>query len=168
MKVTLYMAMTVNGMIAKENDETPWSDAVWISYYNVAKQFKAIILGRRTYEIMREINEFEKIENPFTVVVTNQKLTNSKNFAFVKSPRNAIKLLKEKGFSKALLGGGAHLNAAFAKENLIDEIILDIEPMLFGKGIKLFADADFEAKLKLVGVKKLSKDELQLHYKVLK
>ncbi len=31
-KVTLYMAMTVNGYVAKENDETPWSDEEWESY----------------------------------------------------------------------------------------------------------------------------------------
>ena len=30
--------MTVNGYIAKENDETPWSDAVRESYYKIAKQ----------------------------------------------------------------------------------------------------------------------------------
>ena len=55
MKVVLYMAMSVNGCIAKENNETPWSDAVWESYYKIAKQFKAIILGRKTYEIMKDV-----------------------------------------------------------------------------------------------------------------
>ncbi len=169
MKVVLYMAMTVNGMIAKENDETPWSDAEWASFAKIVKQFKNLVIGRRTYEIMKSDKDlFSKIGNPFVVVVTSQKSKASKNLAFAKSPKEALSVVKEKGFSAALLGCGAHLNAAFAKENLIDEIILDVEPMFFGKGIKLFADADFEVKLKLLEVRKLSKDELQLHYKVLK
>jgi len=169
MKVVLYMAMTVNGLIAKENDETPWSDIEWESYAKVIRQFKNLILGRRTYEIMNaDKNLFSKIGNPFTVVVTKQKLLDTKNFAFVKTPKEALKLLKEKRFSEVLLGGGGTINGAFMKENLIDEVYLDVEPLVFGKGIKLFANADFETKLELLSIKKLSKSELQLHYKVLK
>lgn len=64
--------------------------------------------------------------------------------------------------------GGGKLNAAFMKENLIDEIYLDVEPVVHGKGIRLFADADFEAKLKLLGTNKFSKNEIQMHYRVIK
>lgn len=168
MKVILYMATTVNGYIAKENDDTPWSDAVWDSYYKIAKQFKAIILGRRTYEIMKEANEFEKIGNPFTVVVTNEDFAHNSSFVIAKSPKEALKILKGKNFAKVLIGGGGRLNASFMKENLIDEIILDIEPLVFGKGIKLFSDEDFEAKLELIETKSLSKNTIQLHYRILK
>ena len=54
------------------------------------------------------------------------------------------------------------------EDGLIDEIYLDIEPIIFGKGIKLFADNNFEVKLKLLGIRNLTEDILQLHYKVLK
>src|SRR3990167_5470332 len=97
MQVILYMATTVNGYIARENDETPWSDAVWDSYYKIAKQFKAIVLGRRTYEIMKEVDEFEKIGNPLTIVLSSKKEEKDKNATFVRSPHEAIKVLKEKG-----------------------------------------------------------------------
>jgi len=75
-------------------------------------------------------------------------------------------LLKE--FETIILTGGGKLNGAFMKEGLVDEIYLDVEPTVFGKGIPLFGDADFEAKLQLIGTKKLSDNEIQLHYKVLK
>ena len=162
------MAITANGYIADENNETPWSDEVWKSYYKIAKQFRAIILGRTTYEIMKKVNEFEKIWNPLTVVVTNKNFLNSPNFIFVRSPKDALKIVEEKGFSKVLIGGGGNLNSSFMKEKLIDEIYLDVEPMLFGKGIKLFADENFNAKLKLIKIKKLSKNTIQLHYKIIK
>lgn len=54
------------------------------------------------------------------------------------------------------------------QENLVDELYLDIEPVIFGSGMPLFAVADFERKLQLIETKKLSVDELQLHYKVMK
>ena len=60
------------------------------------------------------------------------------------------------------------LNSSFMKEKLIDEIHLDVEPLVFGRGIKLFADDDFESRLELVGTKKLSANTVQLHYRVLR
>ena len=168
MKVVLYMATTVNSYIAKENGDCPWSDAVWDSYYTIAKQFKALILGSVTYEIMKNANEFEKIGDPFTVVVASKPVAKRAHVAFVTSPRDALKLLKEKGFAKVLVGGGGRVNASFMKEQLIDEVILDVEPLVFGKGIKLFADEEFETALELIEVKRLSGHTIQLRYKVKK
>lgn len=168
MKIILYMAMTINGMIAKENDETPWGQEVWDSYYKIAKKLNVIILGRKTFEIMKEVNEFEKIGNPFTVVLTSKKMPVEKNTVFVSSPKEAIQILRDKKFSEVLLAGGGNANGAFMKEGLIDELYLDIEPQIFGKGIPLFGSHTFEARLQLVEAKAISKNVIQLHYTVKK
>ena len=70
MKVTLYMAMTANGMIARKNGDTPWSASEWKSYSKSVRSHKALIIGRRTYEIMKKGNDFKRIGNPFVVVVS--------------------------------------------------------------------------------------------------
>ena len=168
MQVILYMATTVNGYIAKENDETPWSDEEWLSFSRFVKEVKNIVIGRRTYEIMKSNDEFGKIGNPFTVVVSKEDFAHNSNFAIAKSPKEALKILEEKGFAKALVTGGGMLNSSFMKENLIDEIYLDIEPLVFGKGIKLFSDNNFDAKLELIETKSLSQNTIQLHYRILK
>ena len=165
MKVVLYMAITANGYIAKENNETPWSDEEWESFSTKVKEIKNIVVGRKTFEIMEQGEEFQKIGNPFTVIVSNKKEDNSN---FVNSPEQAIKLLEEKGFSEILVAGGGILNSTFMQKGLVDEIYLDVEPFLFGKGIKLFADNDFETKLELLETKQLSKNTIQLHYRILK
>ncbi len=165
MKVVLYMAITANGYIAKKNNETPWSDEEWESFSEKVKEIKNLIIGRKTFEIMDKENEFQKIGNPFTVIVSNKEENNSN---FVNSPEQAIDLLKEKGFSKILVAGGGMLNSSFMQKGLIDEIYLDVEPFLFGKGINLFADNDFETKLELFETKQLSKNTIQLHYRILK
>ncbi len=168
MKTILYMSMTANGMIAKENDDTSWvSPAEWQSFRSMIKKAGNMILGRRTYEVMLRNNEFEKL-GKVKVVVVSQTLKAGRRITLIKSPREALTYLQRQGFSTALICGGGKLNSSFMKEKLIDEIYLDIGPIILGTGIKLFADAEFEAELQLTGIKKLSKDEVQLHYKMKK
>lgn len=168
MKVILYMATTANGYIAKTTNETPWSKEEWKSYQKKVSETRNIIIGWNTYQIMKEKGEFPKIGNPFAIVLTTEKQKGDAQFAFVDSPQKALNLLKEKGFSEALVAGGGMLNSSFIKENLVDEVYLDIEPLFFGNGIKLFSDNDFEKKLELIETKQLSKNTVQLHYKIIK
>lgn len=75
-------------------------------------------------------------------------------------------MLEEKGFTTVFLAGGGALNASFMKEKLINEIYLDVEPVIFGKGIQVVAPSEFEYELDLLEIKKLNKDTVQLHYLV--
>ena len=43
-----------------------------------------------------------------------------------------------------------------------------IEPIILGKGISIFEGKIFESNLKLIGQKMITKNEIQLHYKILK
>ncbi len=165
------MAITVNGMIAKENNDTSFvSDIEWSSFKAMINKTENMIIGRRTYEIMRKNDELGDLNSVKIVVVTNKDSfsVDNPNHSIAKSPKDALSILEKQGFNKTLVAGGGRLNAAFMSENLIDEIYLDVEPIAFGKGIELFAEKDFETKLKLLETKKLSDDEIQLHYKVLK
>ena len=81
-------------------------------------------------------------------------------------PEEAIKHLETLGFQEALVLGGSKINSSFMKNGLVDEIYLDVHAHILGQGIPLFAPADFEYKLELLEIKKLSEQTLQLHYKV--
>lgn len=167
MKAILYMTMTVNGCIARSNDDTPWSDEVWSAYYEFVKQRGNIVVGRRTYELMKAEDEFEKLGNSTIVVVSSEPVADS-NIFWADSPKKALEFLGTKGFGEAVIGGGATLNASFLKAGLLDEICLDVEPLLFGQGIRLFKEVDAEAKLKFLGTEKLSDQVLRVRYKVIK
>ena len=158
------MAMTANGYIAKTNNDTPWSNEEWLSFSKKVQEAKNLIVGRKTFEIMKKGDEFEKIGKPLTIVVSEKQT----GFNFVNSPEKAVDFLKKKGFSEILVAGGGKLNTSFMQKGLIDEVYLDIEPFVFGSGIKLFADGEWENKLKLLGTKLLSKNVVQIHYKVIK
>lgn len=170
MKTIIYMASTINGFIAKKDDNTDFvSEVEWNSFRRMMTNTGNMVIGRRTYEIMRDGEEFKNLENIRVVIVSSKDFkTNIDNHSIVKSPKDALAILEKERFDKILVAGGGSLNASFMAENLVDEIYLDIEPIAFGKGTPLFAENDFEAKLKLLGTKKLSDDEIQLHYQVLK
>lgn len=174
MKVILYMAPTINGYIAKEDDDTAWvTETEWENYSGMIKKAGNMIIGRRTYEIMLKNDEFNRsqLSQIKTVLVTDDASLQIHNPEFIfiaKSPREALDILRNQRFETIMVCGGGGLNASFMKEGLIDEIYLDIEPVILGKGIRLFAEGDFETKLELVGIKKLSKNEIQLHYKIIK
>ncbi len=174
MKVVLYMATTANGLIAKEDDDTSWvTETEWTSFSGMIKKHGNMIIGRRTYEVMLNNDEFNKsgLNKIKTMVLTNNKSIKIHNPKFVyiaKSSQDALEILKKHKFRTAMVCGGGGLNSSFMRENLVDEIYLDIEPLVFGRGIRLFAEDNFETNLKLIGTKKLSKNEIQLHYKVVK
>lgn len=171
MKVILYMATIINGFITKGNDDTSFvSEIEWDSFRNMIKTTGNMIIGSRTYKIMRDGGEFKNIENIRVLVVSENAnfQTIANNHSVAKTPKDALAILEKEVFDKALVAGGGTLNASFMADNLVDEIYLDVEPIVFGKGIGLFKENDFEARLKLFEMIKLSDNEIQLHYQVLR
>ncbi|MFH1749941.1 MAG: dihydrofolate reductase family protein [bacterium] len=170
MKTILFMAISADGYIATSDHKTPWSDEDWNNFKNIVRKTRNIIIGRKTYEIMNKHNGFSDLNNPKVLVVSSNpdlKKSNSQHI-ICQSPIQALQYLKKNKFDIALLSGGGKLNASFIKENLIAEMYLDVEPFVFGKGIKLFEDNKLKIKLKLLGTKKYSLNGIQLHYQVLK
>lgn len=168
MKVILYMAMTANGFIARTDNDTSFiSKEEWNSYSAAVQAAGNVIIGRRTYDIITKQPEFQEFKNVKVVIVSHESFEPlGENHIIASSPEKALGLLKD--FDEVIVAGGATLNASFLKENLIDEICLDIEPTLLGAGIPLVSDSGFEKSLKLLGTKQISGNEIQLHYQVIK
>ena len=169
MNVILYMAISANGMIAKTSDDTSWiSKEEWNSYSVAVRKAGNLVVGRRTYTILTQQPEFSEFKDVVLVVVSKEariQLVSSKHH-LTESPRAALDLLKN--FKEVVVAGGSILNNAFLAENLIDEIYLDIEPIIISKGIPLFCGDALEQTLDLIGLKKITDNEVQLHYKVKK
>jgi dihydrofolate reductase len=160
------MAMSADGFISKTSDEAPWSDTVWDEYFKTVKQFGNMILGRRTYELMKAEDEFTSLGDPFVVVLYGSP---APGVSTANSPADALVKMKQKGFDKIYLGGGAKANGAFLKAELIDELVLDVESFIFGEGVPLFAGSDLpDLKLELIETKQLGPQTVRLHYKVIR
>lgn len=160
--------MTVNGLIAKKNNETEWSDEEWKSYRDMVRKTGNLITGRITYPLYEKSN-FSDMHNPLVVVLTSDvSKFDSEKVKYANTAKKAIEIVEKNGFVSALVAGGGKTNTSFLQEKLIDEIYLDVEPMIYGEGILLFSPSDTELKLELLETRKISKNTIQLHYKVFK
>ncbi|KKT13052.1 MAG: Bifunctional deaminase-reductase domain protein [Candidatus Falkowbacteria bacterium GW2011_GWF2_43_32] len=159
------MAITVDGKIAKDKSQL----ADWTSredkkfFVEISKQHGVIMMGENTFKtfpapLPGRLNVvFSRADNP--PPITGVKWVKGE-------PADVLAELEKMGHTSALLGGGAALNSLFLEKKLISEIILTVEPKIFGAGLSLF-NKDLEANLKLLEVKKLNDNTLMLHYQVL-
>lgn len=161
MTVILYMAISADGFIATPKDETPWSDASWEAFRAFVKTCDVVLLGRHTYEIMRDQDEF--INGPEYIVVTSYALFNTGRYQKINIKTKAD---LPKAVKIGVIGGG-ELNGRLAKIGVLDEIILDVEPIILGNGIRLFGDHDVKLKLELSSSEKLKSGALHNRYHVI-
>lgn len=171
MNVILYMAQTVNGLIARENyDEDFLSQVNWETFVKLAEEIGCFIIGRKTYDIYRAKKSkeysFNHIRAKKIIVSRDKKQKLVPGYIAANSPPAALQRASKLGFTKVLLAGGGTLNSAFMKAGLIDEIILNVEPHALGRGIKIFSEETWERELELITVKKMRSGVVQLHYKV--
>jgi len=171
MKTILYMGITTNGYIARANGDSEWtSDEDLKGFYDHSKEAGNIVMGKNTYLAASKSGYFP-FPDALNIVMTHESIENTWGDRVMitdGSPSEIAKTLEEKGFETLFLAGGGLMNSSFVNAGLIDEIYLDIEPLVFGRGIPIFAHADFELDLELIETKKLNKDTVQVHYRVKK
>ncbi len=125
MKTILYMAVTVNGKIAKPNGDSEFtSEEDSKLFVAMCKKVGNAIIGKNTYDYIQSKGYQQK--NILTVVLTHDPTLISKQLPHTiftdKSPEGVLAMLKEKGYKEALVCGGGILNSSFLKEDLIDEM----------------------------------------------
>lgn len=174
MKVILYMALTANGMIAKSDGNSEWvSPEDTEAFLSICRKAKAVVMGRHTYDYLTrgDANENLPLQEGIQVVMTSDTTIRSNDPTVMftdKSPKEIVKIVEEKGYSEVCIMGGSTTVSVFMQEGLVDEIFFDIEPLIFGKGMPIFMDVDFEYKLKLLETRKLNENTVQLNYEVIK
>lgn len=171
MKVVLTMAVSANGIIAsKTGSEDFLSHTNWIQFVKLAKQIGCFMWGRKTYEAVSkwEDDYLKDLEGVKKIIISGSGIELRDGFELANSPEEALKLLEDVGFSKAVITGGSTVNSEFAKRGLIDEVIFDVNPSILGEGISVFQPAEFELSLELTDIKRLDDGIVELHYKVKK
>lgn len=168
MKITLYMAISIDGFIAKKDGDSDWVSPVdSANFEQKIKEKGCIIVGRRTFDQYQ--GDLYPVKNVTNIVVTsNSSLKSEGNVVYVQTPSEAIKVAEERGHKEALLIGGGTTNGLFFKAGLIDEIFLSVHPLVLGSGIKLFENAETNIKLEFLDQKEFGEGLTQLHYRVIR
>jgi len=171
MKITLFMAMSLDGLTSRKNGSEDFlSELDWKFFCGLTEKSGCLITSRETYDNVKswESESFDDIKNIKKIIVSHNKNTKlDKGYNLALSPLEAIKTAEKLMCKEAVLTAGPNLTKDFFREKLINEIIINIDPISVGNGIKLFQENNFTTKLKLLGIKKLNHGIVQLHYKVL-
>ena len=164
--------MTLDGIIAKDKTQnvdwsSPADKRVFIAE---TKKHKAIIFGETTFEVMGE----KPLPGRFNLVLSltpekykKQEIPGTLEY-FKGPPVQVLKHLESKGYETAILGGGAGTNSAFLKAGLVDEILITIEPKVFGRGLNFTEGEDLDMELELLESKEIGDNAVQLRYRVIK
>lgn len=171
MKVILTMAVSANGIIASINGSEDFlSHTNWLQFVKLAKKVGCFMWGRKTYEavIQWEGDYLSELEGVKKVILSQSDIELKEGFVLKHSPQEALKYLESEGLKEAIITGGSTVNSEFAKNGLIDEVILDVNPSILGEGIPIFNPANFELKMELLNVEKIDDDIVELHYIVKK
>lgn len=167
-EVILYIAVSLDGFIAKEDDDLQWLYEVEgegdNGYSEMYETIDTTIMGKRTYDYVMEHAESFPYPEKKNYVFTTSDQESNEYVDFVNEDVVAFtKKLKEQKGAKIWMVGGAGILDDYIKENLIDEYIITVTPHILGSGIPLFREKNPQINLTLIDTKRF-RQFVQLHY----
>ncbi len=153
--------MTADGRVARAEDTGGVPPVVLGDLMGLVARQGAMVIGRRTYELFRDVGAIETI--PGRIVVLSQSLVSAPGVSFSKSPQSALAQIAAQGCAGAVLCGGVEAYDAFLRIGSIDEVCLNIIPVLMGRGPQ-FAEWNEPLGLSLMDTDLLGEGIVQLRY----
>jgi dihydrofolate reductase len=168
-KVSVYIATSLDGFIARENGGLDWLERVNrkdgddYGYAKFMGTVDAIVMGRNTYEIVLGFSGWP-FEGKQVVVCTHRLLESRHGETTHTGPlRPLMSRLAEQGVCRVYLDGGVMVRQGLV-EGLVDDLTISLIPVLLGKGIPLFGGGIPETGLKLVESRSFPTGLVQVSY----
>ena len=169
-KVILYIAMSLDGYIAKPDGDLGFLSTVEqegedYGYADFVKTVDTVIVGRKTYDkvISMGFGSPYRDKDVYVITRTLRPSVGSVKF-YSESLKDLIVNLKSRDGKHIFVDGGAEIVNELLYDNLIDEFYISVIPVLLGSGISLFKNGRPEIGLKLIQTKQFDKGLVQLHY----
>lgn len=172
-KVKLFIATSLDGFIAQPNDDLSFlklveKDGEDYGYVAFTSTIDTIIIGRKTYDyVVKEIgaSHYDNGERDVYVVTRTERPDSGRIKFYSGSLVELIAKLNSKKGKDIYCDGGAEVINELLKNDLIDEFIISVIPVLLGNGTRLFKDGRPEQLLEFVKAKTFETGLTQLHYK---
>ena len=171
--LSIYIATSLDGYIAKPNDDLGFLKSVEkegedYGYASFTSTIDTIILGRKTYDwVLKEIgpSHYDNGERDVYVITRTERAKVGKTNFYTGSLPELVRQLKSGKGKNIYCDGGAEIINELLKDDLIDEMIISVVPVLLGNGTRLFKDGRPEQWLELVSTKSFDTGLAQLHYR---
>ncbi len=169
-KVTFGGANSLDNYIARKDDAVDW--LLWGEEVNSIitefwKTIDTVVIGRRTYEVaLRSGTTSYPGAKNYVFSRTMKESPDQKVEIISKDATEFVRTLKnQEGKGICVMGGGLLAKSLF-EANLIDEIGLNIHPVLLGSGIPLFHEMNHQIDLELLDCKTFKNGCVFVSYRV--
>ena len=174
MRITLIAAQSLDGFITKH--DAPGSGFASADDQKHLRKalagFDCSVMGAETYRTSRELIR-ERMTRPRLRIVLSRspqafksdEVPGTLEFSSA-SPEKLVADLEARGHRTCALLGGSQIHSLFLRARLVHELWLTIEPLLFGRGVPLLAEAT-DTRLRLLSDEALGSDARLLKYEVL-
>lgn len=155
-QVILYIAMSLDGYIANDNNDISFLSVVDsppedYGYSDFIKTVDTVIIGRKTYEKVLTFGVDFPHRDRKCYVLSRSKKGRDENVEFYNGDIGELiaNIRKASGLN-IFIDGGAELVFELMKQNLIDKFIVSVIPTFIGGGISLFKSGRPEQSLRLI------------------
>lgn len=166
MKIIAIVAISIDGKIAIHSKHfSDWTSAEDKDFlHSTLDKCDVVVVGNNTYKTAKK-----PLSKRNCIV-----LTSSVNTAYKKSnnlvycnPKNTKLLDLISAYKLAAVLGGTQTYTYCLENNLLDELFVTIEPLIFGRGLNIFHSEKIKTiPFRLISIKKLNNyGSLLLHYK---
>ncbi len=172
-KLYLYIAMSLDGYIAKADDnidfltlvETPNED---FGYHDFLQNIDTVIWGRKTFDKVLTIGEQYLHRDKKVYVISKSRTGTHDHVVFHSDVVQLVTELKQQEGKTIYCDGGAEIVTELLRHKLFDRIIVSVIPHLLGDGIRLFKDGRPEQYLQFKQSQSFPSGLVQLWYDVKK
>ena len=171
--LTLFIASSLDGYIAKPNDDLSFLKIVEkegedYGYAAFTATIDTIILGRKTYDwVLKEIGSthYDNGDRDVYVITRTARPAVGRTTFYTGNLTELVQQLKTGSGKNIYCDGGAEIVNELLKDDLIDEFVISVIPVLVGDGTRLFKDGRPEQQLELISAKTFDTGLAQLYYK---
>ena len=166
-KIILYIAISLDGYIAKKDGSVNWLSSYDedYGYEKFLSTLDTIIMGWKTYQQVLSFGKWP-YSGLNTYVFTHQKFKDENNLKFISgSIQKIVKEIINQSNKNIWLVGGGQIITEFVKLNLIDKYQIFIMPIFLGKGIPILHESVNMDALKLIKSKSYENGVIEIHLK---
>lgn len=167
-RTAAFLGMSLDGFIAGPNDELDWlergggppEDHGFAPFF---ASVDAVLLGRRTWEVVRAFPSWFYGEKPVHVLSHRPGEGRHGERFLGGPPAEVLEALGAAGVRRIYVDGGAVVSQVLAA-GLLDELTVSVLPVVLGAGIRLFRDTGPERWLTLQDTRSWPSGMVQLRY----
>jgi dihydrofolate reductase len=174
MKTSVFCAASMDGFIAKADDDIDWLKPYENDPHGFEEFFASIdgvVIGRRTFDVVLKFAQWFYSAPVFVLSSTLKTLPKLPKRAVCElinaEPRDVFKQLERRGFKHLYIDGGITIQR-FLRAGFIDRMTITRVPILLGNGVPLFGSLPREIQLKHMETRSFPSGLVQSEYEVVR